>query len=146
MHGLFWESCWIHNFALQLPEASIVSFLNSRIHWNFQLSSRIFDGFFIFSIFRINETNASQSSSIIDFWLLDWLSSLLSGFSNFGPHFRPHILRSSSCLNFCQSPPNHQYPFGGFSFNNVNFVNPVQESDKLPFASTPPVQYSSLLF
>ena len=25
------------------------------------------------------------------------------------------------------------YPFGGFSFNNVNFVNPVHESDKFRF-------------
>ena len=26
--------------------------------------------------------------------------------------------------------------FGGFSYNSVNFVNPLQESDKLRFAST----------
>ena len=37
----------------------------------------------------------------------------------------------------------HMYPFGGFSFNNVNFVNPVQESDKLLLAST--FQKSSIL-
>ena len=39
-------------------------------------------------------------------------------------------------VEFRQSPPDHMYPFGGFSFNDVNFVNLVQESDELRFAST----------
>ena len=55
------------------------------------------------------------------FGLLDCpllLFSLLSGFSNVGPYFRPHILVSGSCLNFRQSPaPDHINHFGGFSFN-----------------------------
>ena len=33
-------------------------------------SSRFFDGFFIFTIFRIDEINASQSSNIVEFWFL----------------------------------------------------------------------------
>ena len=48
------------------------------------------------------------------------LFSILSGFANCGPYFRPHILRSGSCLNFCQSPTGHVHPLGGFSFNKVN--------------------------
>ena len=35
-------------------------------------------------------------------------------------------------------------PWGGFSFNMVNFVNPVHESDKFPFSST--VHKSSMRF
>ena len=29
----------------------------------------------------------------------------MSGFSHFGPNFKPQILRSRSCLIFCSSPP-----------------------------------------
>ena len=90
MDAWFLESCWIHNFTLQFPEENCFScsFLarHSRIQWNFQRVPRIFDGVFIFSIFWINKINDSQSSSIIEFGLLDCpllLFSLLSGFSNF---------------------------------------------------------------
>ena len=61
--------------------------------------------------FWVDETNASQSSSIVEFWLLVWpclLFFLLSSFSHFGPDFRPQILRSGSCLNFSQSSPGPQ--------------------------------------
>ena len=37
---------------------------------------------------------------------------------------------------FVSLPPDHIYPSGDSTFNKVNFVNPVQESDKLWFAST----------
>ena len=104
---------------------------------NFLLA--FFDGFLKFTFFRIDETNASQSSSIVEFWLLVHpflFFSLVSGFSNFSPYFRPHIVRSGGSLNICQSPLDHKNPFGGFSFNIQNFVHPFQESDKLRFAST----------
>ena len=79
--ALFLESCWIHNFALQFPEASIVSlFLSCKAKphsLELPMFSFIFDGFFFF---RIDETNASQSSSIIELWfsrlpILAFLSS-----------------------------------------------------------------------
>ena len=82
--------------------------------------------------------DASQSLSIDKFWLLVGpflLFSLLSGFSNFGPYFGPHIVRSGGCLIFVSLPPDHTYPFGGFSFNEVNFLNHFQESQKLLFSS-----------
>ena len=34
------------------------------------------------------------------------------------------------------SLPDHKNLFGGVSFNSVNLVNPVHESDKLLFSST----------
>ena len=37
---------------------------------------------------------------------------------------------------FVHLRPDHKNPFGGFSFSYVNFVNPVQECDKLPSAFT----------
>ena len=83
---------------------------------NFLLA--FFWGFSKFSIFWINEINASQPPSVIEFWLLDCpllLFSLLSGFSNFRPYFWPHILRSGSCLNFGESPGPH-FSLGCFLF------------------------------
>ena len=90
-----------------------------RLHWNFQLSPCVVDGFLKFTIFRIDETNASQSSSVIEFWLLVCpflLFSLLSGLSNFGPCFRTHIFRSGSCWNLCQSPPGPRVSLWRFLF------------------------------
>ena len=68
----FLEPCWMLEASLQLPvSCSDFPFLffarHSRVHRNFQLSPCVFDGFFIFTIFRIDETNASQPSSIVDF-------------------------------------------------------------------------------
>ena len=108
--------CWIRNSSLQCPESWSASlFLSCKaLPPPLELptlSSRFFV-FFIFSIFQIDEINASQPSSIIELWLLVCpflLFSLLSGLSNFAPNFRPHILRSGSCLNLCQSPPRTTY-------------------------------------
>ena len=143
MHALFLESCWIHHSSLQFPEAGSASLFffarQCRIHWNFQLSPCVFDGFLKFPNFRIDERYASQPSSIIEFGFLVCpflLFSFLSGFSNFGPYFWTHILRSGSCLIFCQSPSGPHISFGGFSFKKVICVNPFQESDKLRFTST----------
>ena len=74
-----------------------LSFSCCRLHRNFQLSLCVFDGCY-----------ACQPSSIVEFWFLVYpflLFSLLCGFSVVGPHFRSHILRSNSSLNFFQSPP-----------------------------------------
>ena len=84
-------------FCKALPPPLELSTFSLRFWW-----------FLCIRIFRIDETNASQSSSIVEFWLLVCpclLFSLLSGFYHFGSDFRPQILRSGSCLNFCQSPP-----------------------------------------
>ena len=99
-----------------------------RLHWNSQLSSCVFDGFFIFTIFRIDEINASQPSSIVEFGFLFCPFLLLfplSGCSNFGPYFW-----SGSSLNF--------------SFSRVDFVMPFNESDKCLLEST--FQQSSTQF
>ena len=84
---------------------------------NFLLA--FFDGFFIFIIFCIDEIHASQSSSIIELRFLVCpflLFFLQSGFSHFGPHFKPQILRSGSCLNFCYSPLGPHFSLGRFFF------------------------------
>ena len=80
-----------------------------------------------------DEIETSQSSSIVEFWLLVFpflFFSILSGFPNLGPVSHrvtvPHI------------------SFGGFSFNCVSIVNPFQESDKLRFPST--LHQSSIRF
>ena len=70
MHALFWESYWIQHSSLQFPEVGSLFARHCCIHWNFQLSRCVLDGFLIFSIFRIDEINASQPSSIIEFWFL----------------------------------------------------------------------------
>ena len=72
-HALFLGSCWIHHSSLQLPEAPkcfpvpLVQGIAASIG-----TSDFFlhvDGFFIFTIFRIVELNASQPSSIMELWL-----------------------------------------------------------------------------
>ena len=90
--------------------------------------------------------NTSQSSSIIEFWLLVCpflFFSLLSSVSNFGPDFRPQILRFRGCLANLSVSSRPQISWE-VSLNGVNFVNPFQESDKLRFAST--FQQSSIGF
>ena len=122
-------------------EVILCSFLarQCRIHLNFQLSPSVFEGFLIFPIFRIDERNASQPSSVIEFQLLDCpclFFSFLSGFSIFGPYFRTHILRSGSCLNLCQSLSGPHIFLWKSLFQQSDIVNPFQELDKLLFEST----------
>ena len=62
--------------------------------------------------------------------------SMLNGFPHFRPYLGPHMNRSGSRLNFCQSHPGCISPFGGFSFCGINLVNLVHESDKGLFKST----------
>ena len=113
MHALSLESGWIHHSSLQFPESRSASLFlfcarHCRIHRNFQLSP-----------------NASQSSSIVEFWLLVCpclLFFLLSGFSQFGPDFRPQILRSGSYWNFLSVSTRTTYIPLEVSFNKVNFI------------------------
>ena len=76
-------------------------------HWSFQISPRILHSIVMFFIW-INEVNCSQLSSIfsnLGFSIAhSWVFSVLRGFSNSGPYFRPHMIRSGNRLNFCQSP------------------------------------------
>ena len=63
--------------------------------------------------------------------------SILSGFSKFWTILRAThdlVMWSSEMLSI--SPWTTFFPVGGFSFNNVNFVKPLNESDKLLFKST----------
>ena len=43
---------------------------HNRVHVHFQLSPCMLNGFFVFFIFRVNKVDASQSSSIFEFWRL----------------------------------------------------------------------------
>ena len=101
---------------------------NCRLHWNLQLSSCVFYGFFILRFWTLQSTadslsdcnflraffmvslNTMSSRSLKQIPLnLRALSSsvfsiahsCLCLFTKFGLYFRPHILRSGSCLNFC---------------------------------------------
>ena len=133
----FLESCRGYTLPFQFPEVgSMSSFLlcpflarHGRLHRNFQISLHVFDSFFVFSIFQNNKVNASQPPSVVELWLLDCpflLFSLPSGFSNFGPYFRPHILRSGSCLSYRQCPLSQTTcVLLEFFLSNLNFVNPV---------------------
>ena len=73
-----------------------------------------FDGFLVLAIFRINEVNSSQFSSIVRlcfFTYLFLLFLLLSCFFDMSiQNFRPQIIRSGSCLDLRMSPPTPRYP------------------------------------
>ena len=65
-------------------------------------------------VIRINKVNSCQSSSIVEFGLLDFpflFFSILSGFPNLGPYSWPHMIGSGSRLNFCESPPRPHFFF-----------------------------------
>ena len=58
-------------------------------------------------VIQINKVDSSQASSIVEFWLLVFsflFFSILSGFPNFAPFFRPYMIWSRSRWSFCQSP------------------------------------------
>ena len=95
------------------------------------------NGFLVLSIFRVDEMPLSLVLSI-ELWLFGpFLLLLLRCFRHVGPNFRPQILTSGGCKKLWKPPlPDHIDPFEGCLFKNVNFVNPVQDSDKLRFAST----------
>ena len=85
---------------------------------NFPFSPRILHRNLIFFVARINEVNSSQLSSILQFWFFNrpfLFLSILSGFSNSVPYFRPHMIWPCRCLSLCQSPVQH-VSFGKFLF------------------------------
>ena len=104
--------------------------LHCCIHWNFQLYPCFFESFFTFSIFQIDEMNASQPSSVIGFSLLH--SPFLLLFDSERHYQSGSIPLAIHDLVWWK----HIYPLGGVSFNKVNLVNPFHESDKLLFTST----------
>ena len=80
-------------------------------------------------VIRNHKVNFSQSSNIVEFWLLVLpflFISTLSGITNFGPHFWPW---SGSRLNFVNLPPD--ISLGRFPFHYL-----AHESDKLLFELT----------
>ena len=66
------------------------------------------------------------------------LSVFLTGFSNFGPHFWPHMIWWGSCLNLCQSLPGPHISLWRLLFV-VNFVNPVHEIWQTPALTDVPI-------
>ena len=145
------ESCWIHSYSLRFPaswSASLFFFKrHSRLHWNFQLSPWVFRWFLHFHhlLDQWNKCLNLRALSSCGFSFSKFLLFvLLNGFSRFGPHLRPQFLRSGSCLNgFCSSLTTSL--FGEFSYNNLNFVNPFHEPDKLRSASIPIIINTFLL-
>ena len=91
-------------------------------------SVRFLNGFSVLSNFRIDEINVPQFSSVIEFWFFDSplllcdMPDTFSGRKQSGPV----VARI-----FVSRVPDHIYPLGCLSFNNVNFVHSVQESDNL---------------
>ena len=106
----------------QFPVASVNSFLHGIVA-SIGLSKfllALFEGVSLaFMVIQINEVDSSPSSSIVEFWLLVCpflFFSILSGFPNFGPYFRPYMIWSRSRLNFCQSLPRPHKSSRKFSF------------------------------
>ena len=103
-HTLFWnrvDASSLAPVACELLWLSVSFAPHGRVHMHFQISPRI-------HVFWINKVDASHSLSIVEFGHLicpQLFFSFLSGFPNFGPYFRPHVLRSGSCLNCFQSLP-----------------------------------------
>ena len=119
-----------------------LSFLFARHSWchrPFQFSPRIFESFFVILVIRINRVNSSQSSSIIEFWLLVFphlFFSILSVLTNFCPYFWPlmiHSFRIDEVLKFDDSMIDlHKISVAIFgssatSCSNVRGVFPVHE-------------------
>ena len=93
--GIFWDaiSCFAATFVV-LVRAFLLHGMAAAIS-------------LVILVIRNHKVNFSQSSSIVEFWLLVFpflFFSTLSGFSNLGPYFWPYMIWSGSRLNFCQSP------------------------------------------
>ena len=98
------------------------------LHGNFHFSF-VFDGFFVLTMFHTDEINASQSSSIIEHWFFDspiMLLLFLSCFRHAGQISGHNMSGLAVAGIFASRHPDHMYPLGRFSFNNVNIVNPFQ--------------------
>ena len=96
------------------------------------------NGFFELLIIHINKIDASPLSRIVELRFLDsplLLFLPLSCFCHSGTNFWPQMIRPCCCLNLCQSIPDHENPSGGVSYNIVNCVKPVQDSEWFRSAS-----------
>ena len=133
----FWDSCWIHNSSLQFPESWRVSLSVSCNALPPPMELPTFC-FFIFTIFRIDEINASQLSSNIELWFLVCpflLFFLLGGFPNL-VHISGHTFSGLVVAYFLSVSSRTTYiPREVLLFNGVNFVKPFHGSDKLLFES-----------
>ena len=88
---------------------------------HFQLSPRIFWRVLVFFVIWIIKVDSSQSSSIVQFWLLVFsiLVFLDSGLLyQFFSSFRPNMIWTGSRLNFCQSSHWPHISLGRFFFQN----------------------------
>ena len=109
------SECWLWKNSLLQPLVSPTFALHSWWSlWNLQ------------SLDQLNNFTHTFSG-IFEFWFLECPFLLLSSLRGFGTLCR---------LNFCQSLSDNTYPFGRVSFNRVNLVKPVHESDRLLFPST----------
>ena len=126
MHALFLKSCWIHNFPLQFPEASNASppLLCTALTPPLELPTFSSHSWRFLYILRFGSSIAHSC-----FYLL-WAAFPI------WVHTASHIFRSVVASFVVSISPDHIYPVGGFSLNNVSFVNPVQEPDKLRSACT----------
>ena len=129
-------------FALSMVKCCL-SILSQGMSGATSLSSLLrafFENFWILFVIWIDKVTSSQFSSIVKFWLFFCpflFFSILSRFTNFRPYFWTYIIWSRRRLIFCHSSPGpHISFFGSFSFNRMNFVNPVQESEKCLLEST----------
>ena len=108
-------------------------------HWCLQLSPCIFNGVFVLFITWINRINSSQFSGIFEFGFSIAYScfSLLCAASPILTQASGHMWSGRDVVwIFVSLLPEHTYPLGGVSFNDVNLVKPVHESDRLLFPST----------
>ena len=122
----FWNfvGCIVLRFSfLKADEGPLVP-LHCRVHVHFQISPRALHNYFAFFVFP---HQLNRCHSIIEHYRVSTsrfahscFSLFLSDFTNFGPHFRPHIVWSFGHLNFCLSP----------SRPHISPLHPVQESEK----------------
>ena len=85
--------------------------------------------------------DASQLPSIVELWFFSiahWCFPFFWAAFAMPDHVSGHKFSGLWwLLEFLVSrTPSHRFPFGGFSYSGVNFVNPVRESDKLRSTST----------
>ena len=116
----------------------LCSFLarHSRIHWNFNFILAFLRFLYILHLPDL----WNKCLSIMEFWLLDCPLLLFSPLSVFPilVYTSGHTFSGLTVVwMFVSLSPNHICPFGGFSFNDVNFVNPVYESVLINFDSRP---------
>ena len=98
-----------------------------------------FLSFFVILSIRINRVSSSQSSSIVEFWVLVfplWFFSILCGFTNLGPLLLATHNQVWWSFELWSISPRPHITLGVFSFNRMNFVKPLHESDRLLFEST----------